>query len=202
MRMNILAVGAHPDDIEIGCAGAIAKHVANGDTVMMVVMSAGEEGGAKATTRLVELSNSAKELGVSRVECFKYPDRAVPANHEAIARLDKIIAEFAPSRAYIPYTHEVHQDHARTSEVALAACRNLPQILMYEGPSTFPDFRVDFWIDIAETIDTKLTALGKYVSQGEKDILKIDSIRSLNHFRGYQARTTYAEGFHIFRFIE
>ena len=200
--MNILAVGAHPDDIEIGCAGAIAKHIAKGDSVMMVVMSAGEGGGAAAGTRLEELANSAAVLGVKRVECLKYPDRAVPANHDAITKFDKIIADLKPDRAYIPYTHEVHQDHARTSEVALSACRNLPQILMYEGPSTFPDFTVDFWIDIAETIDTKLTALGKYVSQGEKDILKIDSIRSLNHFRGYQARTTYAEGFHIFRFIE
>lgn len=200
--MNILAVGAHPDDIEIGCGGTIAKHIARGDDVMMVVLSAGEQGGARANVRLSELADSARILGVKRVECLKYPDREIPASHEVIAKLDRIVADFAPSRAYIPYTHEVHQDHARTSEVALAACRNLPQILMYEGPSTFPNFQVDFWTDIAETIDTKLTSLGAYVSQGEKDILKIDSIRSLNHFRGYQARTTYAEGFHIFRFIE
>jgi LmbE family N-acetylglucosaminyl deacetylase len=200
--MNILAIGAHPDDIEIGAGGALRRHIDHEDKVLMVVMSAGEAGGAEAKVRLKELRDSARTLGVVNVTCLEYPDRAVPANHEAIERVERAMKDFAPTRAYIPYWHEVHQDHRHTSEVAIAACRNLPQVLMYEGPSTFPEFQVDYWIDIAETIDIKLSALGKYVSQGEKDILKIDSIRSLNHFRGYQARTTYAEGFHIFRFIE
>ena len=200
--MNIIAIGAHPDDIEIGAGGALARHVEKGDKVLMVVMTGGEEGGASVKVRLKELDASAKILGVGETICLGYPDMEVPANSAPIKKLDEIIKKFAPTRAYIPYAREVHQDHRHTSEAGLAACRNLPQILMYEGPSTFPDFKVDYWIDIAEFMDKKLNALSAYVSQGEKDILKIDSIRSLNHFRGYQARTSYAEGFNIFRFIE
>ncbi len=200
--MNIIAIGAHPDDIEIGCAGALRRHVAQGDVVKMVILTSGEKGGASAKTREAEQMKSASALGVTDVVLLRYPDTNIPHDASPSDKLDKIVREFRPTRAYIPFWREIHQDHRRTSELALVASRNLPQILMYEGPSTAPQFEADFWIDIAEHIDTKLTALSMYVSQGEKDILKLDAIRSLNHFRGYQARTTYAEAFDIFRFVE
>lgn len=200
--MNIIAFGAHPDDIEIGAGGTIARHVAEGDKVMMVVMTGGEQGGADVSTRVKELHESAKILGVHEVVCLGYPDTDVPESPEVIQKLDELVAQWKPQRAYLPFTREIHQDHRRTSEQALVACRNLPQILMYEGPSTFPDFEVHYWIDITSTIDKKCVSIAAYGSQGEKEILKIDAIRSLNRFRGFQARGTYAEGFNVFRFIQ
>jgi LmbE family N-acetylglucosaminyl deacetylase len=200
--MHVIAIGAHPDDIEIGCAGALARHVKQGDTVKMVVLTSGEKGGATAKVREAELQKSVAKLGIIDVVMMRYPDTNIPLTSEPSERLDVIVREFAPTRAYIPFWREIHQDHRRTSEIALVSSRNLPQILMYEGPSTAPQFEADFWIDIADTIEDKLSALAEYVSQGEKDILKLDAIRSLNHFRGYQARTTYAEAFDIFRFVE
>ena len=145
---------------------------------------------------------AALKLGVTDVMCLRFPDTNIPLTSEPSDKLDEIVKAFKPDRAYIPFWREIHQDHRRTSEVALVASRNLPQILMYEGPSTAPQFEADYWIDIADTIEKKLESLAQYVSQGEKDILKLDAIRSLNHFRGYQARTTYAEAFDIFRFVE
>lgn len=200
--MNIIAFGAHPDDIEIGAGGTLARHVAQGDRVMMVVMTGGEQGGADSKTRVKELHDSAKILGIHEVTCLGYPDTNIPETPEVVKKLDEIVAKWKPERAYIPFTREIHQDHRRTSEQSLVACRNLPQILMYEGPSTFPDFEVHYWIDITKTIDKKCVAIAAYGSQGEKEILKIDAIRSLNRFRAFQARGTYAEGFNVFRFIE
>ena len=200
--MNIIAFGAHPDDIEIGAGGTLARHVAEGDKVMMVVMTGGERGGADSTTRIKELQESAKLLGVHEVVTLDYPDTNIPSGPEVTDMLDAFVEKWNPSRAYIPFTREIHQDHRRTSEQALVACRNLPQILMYEGPSTFPDFEVNYWVDITKTIDQKCLSIAAYGSQGEKEILKIDAIRSLNRFRGFQARGTYAEGFHVFRFIQ
>lgn len=200
--MNIIAIGAHPDDIEFGCGGTLAAHAKRGDTVVMITMTAGEHGGANAETRLQEFKNAAKILGVAEVICLNYQDTSVPHNHEAIQKIEDIINKYKPGRAYVPFMREIHQDHYHTSLVSLAACRNLPQILMYEGPCTFPDFVVSYLVDITKTIEVKINALKCHKSQGDKEILKIDSICSLNRFRGYQARIGYAEGFATFRFIE
>ncbi len=199
--MNILAIGAHPDDIEIGCGGTLAAHAEAGDRVLMVTMTAGEMGGASASVRLMEFSEAARVIGAGTV-CLGYKDTEVPSGHEPVRKLDEVIAAFRPDRAYIPFCREIHQDHVRTSEAALAACRNVPQVLMYEGPSTYTDFIVNYFVDISRTLGKKMQAIRCHASQGEKEILKIDSIQSLNRFRGYQARAQYAEGFSTFRFIE
>jgi LmbE family N-acetylglucosaminyl deacetylase len=200
--MNLLAVGAHPDDIEIGCGGILAAHTGRGDRLWMVVLSAGEQGGADPKTRLTEFEAAARILGAERTHCLGYPDTCIPADAEVIRRLDQIVEAFRPDRAYIPFGREIHQDHRNASHVALAACRNIPQVLMYEGPSTFPDFVVTHYADIAQTLETKMKAIQCHASQGVKELLKIEAIQSLNRFRGYQARCRYAEGFAIFRFIE
>ena len=200
--MNIIAIGAHPDDIEIGCGGSLAWHSSRGDNVMMVVLTNGEMGGASAHVRFKEFEKAAGILGVTSTRSLGYSDTEIPSTHEPIAKIEAIINDFKPERAYIPFSREIHQDHRKTSEISLSACRNLPQILLYEGPSTFPDFQVKYWIDISLTLDKKLKAIKIHKSQAEKEILKMDAIKSLNRFRGYQARSKYAEGFDIFRLIE
>jgi LmbE family N-acetylglucosaminyl deacetylase len=200
--MKVIAIGAHPDDIEIGCGGTLAAHVQSGATVSMVVMTAGEKGGADRDTRLGELQEAARILGAVGVHCLGYPDTCVPTGIEAIEKLEQVINRYQPDRAYIPFWREVHQDHRHTAEVALAACRNIPQVLMYEGPSTFPDFVVNYFADIGNTLEQKTKAICCHKSQGEKENLKIGAIQGLNRFRGYQSHTEYAEGFAIFRYIE
>lgn len=202
--MKIIAIGAHPDDIELGCGGSLALHAQKGDEVTIIVMTGGEQGGALASTRTQEAQESAKILGAKEVVFLGYPDTglaAVPVD-ELIQKIEAVVSTVKPDRVYIPYWKEIHQDHRATSWAALSAVRNVSQILMYEGPSTFPEFEVDFWIHIEDTIETKLKAVEVHTSQGAKEIVKLNAIKSLNHFRGYQARTTYAEGFNIFRFIE
>lgn len=133
---------------------------------------------------------------------MNYQDTAVPHNHEVIQKIEDVINKYKPGRVYVPFMREIHQDHYHTSLVSLAACRNLPQILMYEGPSTFNDFVANYLVDITATLDIKIEALKCHVSQGHKEIVKVESMISLNKFRGYQARSNYAEGFAVFRFIE
>jgi LmbE family N-acetylglucosaminyl deacetylase len=199
--MHVVAIGAHPDDVEIGCGGALAKHIKRGDTVSILILTKGEAGGASGEVRREEAKKAAAILG-AEVTVLDFPDGNIPVGKEAIDRLDQFLAKKPPQRVYIPYDREIHQDHRAVSQIALSACRAVPQILMYEGPSTYPDFSVNVWIDIAETIATKEKALAAHESQGHKEILKIEAVRALNRFRGYQARTEYAEGFHSFRFIE
>jgi len=200
--MKVIAIGAHPDDIEIGCGGTIAAHVQSGAMVSMVVMTAGEQGGADRDTRLRELHEAARILGAEEVHCLGYPDTRVPTGIEPIGKLEQIVNHYRPDRAYIPFWREVHQDHRHTAEAALVACRNVPQVLMYEGPSTFPDFVVNHFSDIGTTLEQKVRAICCHKSQGEKENLKISAIQGLNRFRGYQSHAEYAEGFATFRYIE
>ncbi len=200
--MKILAIGAHPDDIEIGCGGTLAAHSKAGDEIMIVVMTAGEQGGAHGEVRLKEAKNGALLLGAKHFDCLHYPDTQIPLGPAPVHDLEMRVEGFKPDRVYIPFYHEIHQDHRTTSEAALVACRNIPQILMYEGPSTFSNFQVSYWVNISQTIEQKIAAIQSHTSQGVKELLKVEAIQGMNRFRGYQARTQYAEGFAIFRFIE
>lgn len=200
--MNVLAIGAHPDDVEIGCGGALARHASKGDKVFILTMTLGEKGGANKKTREKEARNAAKTLGAKEFFTLGYGDTETAISNEAVAKMEKMIKELKPDRVYIPYYNEIHQDHCNTSRVAIIACRNIGQILMYEGPSTFNDFKVNFLIDIENTIDKKIKAINCHKSQGQKEIMKIEAVKGMNRFHGFKARIQYAEGFHTFRFIE
>lgn len=200
--MRVLAIGAHPDDIEIGCAGTVRKHVENGDDVIFLILTQARNGGGTAEERKAEAENAAKILGVRLCLFLDYEDTKLPEDAVVINRIEEVIKLFTPDRVYIPYHNEIHQDHRATNKTSIAACRNVKQILMYEGPSTFNDFQANFCVDISKQVDKKIEAIKAHTSQGEKEILKIDAIIGMNKFRGYQTRCQLAEGFSVFRYLE
>ncbi len=200
--MRIVAIGAHPDDIEIGAGGSIAKHIAAGDEVYFIVLTSGGSGAGTAEIREQEQKNSCKILGVKELFLLKYTDTAIPNTFDTIMKVEEVINKIKPDRVYTHYRNEIHQDHRTTCEVTLSACRNVKQILMYEGPSTMSDFHVNFWINIDGYAQKKIDCIKAHSSEGQKEILKIDAIMGMNTFRGYQARTTFAEGFVAFRYLE
>lgn len=207
--MKILAIGSHPDDIEIGCGGSLLKHRAAGDTVHTIVLTGGGRGGdsnhvsdsALVNVRLSEAEAAAAIMGVT-VECWEYHDAEIPESVELVNRIEKIVNEFKPDRVYLPYGNDTHQDHRITSHVAKSACRKVKQILEYEEPSSYNSFNATYWIDITPFIEKKMDAIRAHVSQGHKEILKAKSIEGLNLYRGYQSHVEYAEGFSTFRFLE
>jgi LmbE family N-acetylglucosaminyl deacetylase len=199
--MNILAIGAHPDDIEIGAGGTIARHIEQGDNVTFIIAT---KGGASGNIEVREREGleAARILGVRDVYFLEYHDTMVPLSNQLILDIEKVVHVVKPDRAYIPFTEEIHQDHRALAFASLAALRNTNQILMYEGPSSFPNFDVNFWINIDATLEKKKDSIAAHVSQGHKEILKLEAIVSMNRYRGFQCRHTYAEGFKIFRMYE
>lgn len=201
---RIIAIGAHPDDIEIGVGGTLSRHSSEGYEVLTVVITKGGAGAAgDVSIRNSEALLGSKLMGAKKTIVLNYRDSETHKDFEKIIQdLDKIVKEFNPDRAYIHYDREIHQDHVTVSRASLAALRNCPQVLMFEGPSTFPDFTVDYWYDISLYIQEKRAAILAHASEGQKEILKLDAIESLNRYRGYQCRKQAAEGFKIFRFFE
>ena len=97
MKLDILAIGVHPDDVELGCSGTILKHIALGKKVGILDLTRGELGSrGSGELRLVEAENSAKLLGVSIRENLGFADGFFKNDKEHQLEIIKIIRKYQP----------------------------------------------------------------------------------------------------------
>jgi LmbE family N-acetylglucosaminyl deacetylase len=196
--MKVLAVGAHPDDVELGCAGALLRHAARGDQVWILVMTDGERGIVPDMSRRAEQCTAARALGAELI-WGGFHDGFVPDGPESISVIDDALER---SGAQILYTHapdDTHQDHRATAAASLAAGRRLPTILQYETPST-RHFDPTVFVDIGESVQQKLAAIRSHMSQVLRDgPVDLDVLEAQARFRGFQGRVTAAEAFEAAR---
>lgn len=201
--MNVLAIGAHPDDIEYGCGGMLAKYARKGNVVYLFVASDGALGG-EGDVRRREQKDSAQVLGVREVFWGGYPDTEVPLSRELIVRLETVIRQVEPRMIFVNDPDDTHQDHRHLAQCAMSATRYVPNFLFYEVPST-QNFAPNCFTDIADVLDVKLASLEAHRSQVTKtnieDLTILELARSCANFRGIQARVKYAEAFHSVRLL-
>jgi LmbE family N-acetylglucosaminyl deacetylase len=200
---TILAVGAHPDDVELGCAGTLALHTAVGDKVYFLVLTRGEASG-NPDSREVECRQSAKTLGVADVFIGSIPDTKVNDGRATIDVIERVVDKLRPDIVYAPSSKDTHQDHRNTGHAALSACRRCQIILLYEGASTQRDFNPQVFVDIEKTFQLKLAATRFYGSQVDNHggyAKAVKAIEGLAKFRGYQAGVEVAEAFEVGKFI-
>jgi len=201
--VNILALGAHPDDIEYGCGGMLAKYAERGHAVSMFVASDGALGGDSEVRRR-EQKDAARVLGVREVFWGDYRDTEVPMSRELIVRLESVIRKTEPRMIFVNSPEDTHQDHRNLAQSALSATRYVPNVLFFEVPSTV-NFTPNCASDIAEVLETKLAALAAHESQVTKtnieDLTILELARSCANFRGIQARVKYAEAFQSVRLL-
>jgi len=201
--VNILAFGAHPDDIEYGCGGMLAKYVLRGHAVYLFIASDGALGG-DAEARRQEQKDAARILGVREVFWGDYRDTEVPLTREIIVRLESVIREIEPRMIFVNSPDDTHQDHRNLAQSVMSATRYVPNFLFYEVPSTV-NFAPNCSTDIAEVLDTKLAGLEAHRSQVTKtnieDLTILELARSCANFRGIQARVKYAEAFQSVRLL-
>jgi LmbE family N-acetylglucosaminyl deacetylase len=203
-ELNVLAIGAHPDDIEYGCGGMLAKYVLRGHSVYMFVASNGARGG-RADERRREQKESARILGVRKVFWGGYRDTEVPLSRELIVRLEKVIRQVKPRMIFVNSPEDTHQDHRHLAQCAMSATRYVPNFLFYEVPSTI-NFAPNCYTDIAEVLeDHKIQSLKAHASQVTKtnieDLSILELAKSSANFRGIQARVKYAEAFQSVRLL-
>lgn len=124
VRCDVLAVGAHPDDVEIGCGGTIARLAAAGRTVGVVDLTAGELGTrGTALARAAEAEAAAAALGVEWRTCLELPDGGLDAGNEAQRQaVVSALRSAAPKAVLVHHPDDPHPDHGAAAALVRAAC--------------------------------------------------------------------------------
>lgn len=176
--VDILAVGAHPDDIEFGCGGILARMAAEGKSIVMADLTIGEKGTyGSPEIRRKEAEESSKIIGAQRV-ILDFEDCKVIDTYEGRLKLVKLIRECKPKLILGPLWkgEQSHPDHFGCGLMLRYACRYarfkniLPEIpvhtpegiLHYTGPI---DDVVDFIVDVSDYVDTWKMMMQSHISQ-------------------------------------
>tara|TARA_R110001592_G_scaffold231794_1_gene488963 strand:- start:1666 stop:2382 length:717 start_codon:yes stop_codon:yes gene_type:complete len=123
MKIDILAIGVHPDDVELSCAGTILKHIAQGKTVGILDLTVGELGSrGSGELRLVEANNAGKVLGVKFRENIGLADGFFENDKESQLEIIKIIRKYQPEVVLANAVKDRHPDHGRASKLISDAC--------------------------------------------------------------------------------
>lgn len=200
--MNILAVGAHPDDIEIGCGGTLIKYVQRGHSVFLLLITKGEKGG-DIKTRQAEQLKAAEIVGVKDIYWGDYQDTELQhRGREIIQTVENHIEIVKPDLIFVNFPEDTHQDHRKVNQSVLSATRYVKNVLFYEVPTT-SNFIPHVFVDISKTLEGKIRALEAHQSQVMKtnieDLSIVEIAQSTAIFRGIQGRVKCAEAFSALR---
>lgn len=223
MKVDILAFGAHPDDVELGCGGTLSLLVEEGKTVAIVDLTKGELG-TRGTdkTRAEEAANASKILGVSDRVNLGLPDGFLENRKDYQMEMVKMIRKFQPEIVLANAIEDRHPDHAKGAKLASDACflSGLVKIetSLDNGPQKpwrpkqvfhyiqWKEIKPDFVIDITSHMEKKIEACLAYKTQffdpdsdepmtpiATKDFLESLTYRAQN--LGRLSGVDYAEGF-------
>lgn len=200
-RRVVLVVGAHPDDVEFGCGGALARHFSRGDEVVILTLSRGANGG-DASIRTGEAQRAAALLG-ARLEVGDLPDARISEGLETIGLIEEAVRVLAPTHVYTHSRHDAHQDHRNAHLASIVGARDVANLYCYQAPSSTIEFRPNLFIDIARHIDTKVDAVAAYESQVARSAsLRADHIVATARYWGRYTGYSLAEPMEVIRQCE
>lgn len=182
MKVDVLAIGAHPDDVELGCGGTIAKLISEGKKVAILDLTQGELGTRGTNeTRAIEAKNAGEILGISARENLKMKDGFLVNSEEYQLRIIKAIRTYQPEIVFCNAVDDRHPDHAKAAKLASDACflSGLIKIETEESGKKQEKWRPkqvfhyiqwkniepDFVIDISGFLDKKIESCLAYKTQ-------------------------------------
>jgi LmbE family N-acetylglucosaminyl deacetylase len=194
-----LAIGAHPDDIEVGAGGLVARLAEEGTTVTMAVVSVPNN----RATRLLEAAEGARRLGAQLVVLYENRECRVEdiPMHELVGRLDTLVGDLRPDLVVTHAERDLHWDHGLVHRAAISAMRRTPCDVLaflssYEMNAQTRAIGQCF-VDVTSTIDAKISSIAAHRSQLSK--IDIESTRDLARAMGRLASVQYAEVLEVLR---
>jgi bacillithiol biosynthesis deacetylase BshB1 len=229
MKVDILAFGAHPDDVELSAAGTILKHIQQGKKVAIVDLTQGELGSrGTIETRYREASDAAQILGVSDRVNLKMADGFFEHSQENLMKVVEQIRKYKPSIVLANAVEDRHPDHGKGSKLVSDACflAGLPKIeteLNGEKQEAFRPKAVyhyiqdrylkpDFVIDVTPFVEQKIASIKAYKTQFYDPSMEgpqtpisgpefFEFLMGRMSQFGRQINAQYGEGFTVERFI-
>ena len=223
MKIDILAIGAHPDDVELGCSGTIAKEIANNKKVGILDLTKGELGTrGSAEIREKEAKDAAKILNVAFRENLNFKDGFFKNDEEHQLKLIQVIRKYKPDIIFCNAIDDRHIDHPRGAKLVIDSCflSGLKKIVTeYNNKEQEPwrplniyhyiqwkNLKPDFVVDISNFFEIKIKAVKSFKSQfyNEKEPVHntpistknfLDSIEYRARDLGRLTNVDYAEGF-------
>ena len=123
MKVDILAIGAHPDDVELGCGGTLAKLISEGKTVAVIDLTQGELGTRGTNvTRAEEAAESTRIMGYVNRENLKLKDGFLVNSEDYQMQIVKMIRKYQPEMVFANAIDDRHPDHAKASKLVSDAC--------------------------------------------------------------------------------
>jgi bacillithiol biosynthesis deacetylase BshB1 len=230
MKLDILALGAHPDDVELGCGATLAKEIKNGKKVGIIDLTRGELGTrGTAETRNQESKNAADILGVSLRINMDFADGFFVNDKKHQMALIKLIRKYQPDMVLCNAIEDRHIDHGKGSQLVSDACF-LSGLVKIETKDEYGELQKqwrpkqvyhymqwknlepDFVVDVSGFIDKKMEAVLAYKTQFYSETSKepetpissknfTDSIKYRARDLGRLVGVEYAEGFNVERYV-
>lgn len=208
---NVLIIGAHFDDAELGAGGTAAKLVAEGKNVYKITLT---DNVTKFEQRqvTVDYSSSRRQskeacevLGIKELE-FEPPEECskLAYSKEIMQRVEKIIFQYKIDTVLIHFSEDMNQDHIEANKICLTASRHCANILEYQSNGYILDnaFYPTFFVNISDYIGVKEKALEKYGEEHNRMNRLFTTILERNHIWGYSNEVEYAEGFRVVKMID
>ena len=229
IKLDILAIGAHPDDVELGCSATLAKEISRGKKVGILDLTHGELGTrGSAAIRDAEAAKAAEILGVHHRENLGFRDGFFINDEEHQMAVIRMIRKYQPEIVLCNAVQDRHIDHSKGSSLVSDACflsglRKIETKLDGLDQSAWrpkhvyhyiqwENLKPDFVVDVTGFVDQKIAAVKAYTSQfydpdSKEPVSPISSQNFLESI-GYRARdlgrligTDYAEGYTVERFV-
>jgi LmbE family N-acetylglucosaminyl deacetylase len=189
--MKILYIGAHPDDIEVGAGGTVAKQVSEGNEVWFYVMGdCSSNNGLGFTGEVLrdEAYRAALALGVKFLKIENYPNTRYPEySYQIRTDIEKIQKQFRPDAVFFPSEYDLHQDHYTVAMETQRAFRGGEELYAFETGSTRHDFNPNLFINIEKFIDLKESVLELYKTQAARPYFKNNDWLSVAQFRALKS---------------
>lgn len=219
---KVLVFAPHPDDEILGCGGTMIKHIEAGNDVYVCIVTKGclplfpPEGTERTRS---EARNCHQHIGVKKTFFLDFPAVMIDKEnrYEVNGKILDVVKEVQPDEVYIPHWGDMQKDHQIVADACMVALRpkyepKVKRIYSYEtmsetawnAPNVQNEFIPNVFVDIAETLDKKIEALGYFKTQLSPfpDTRSLESVEALAKYRGALMHFRAAEAFMLIREIK